>query len=74
MFPLNILTSILQNWSFKISKIIKESIKIKERNYDYCKSNYAAWFHFIRPKHSFAHEILRENLSFHVFFNSDVVP
>ena len=32
------------------------------------------WSHYLGPKHSFAHEIVRENLSFHILLTVTTFP
>ena len=36
-----------------------EKMRIKEGRYGYCKLNQVPWLHYIGPKHSFAHEIVK---------------
>ena len=80
----NIFTSILPNFSFKISNICLtkkifssefiETWKIKKGMYDYCKRNYEPWLHYPALKHSFAQQIAREKFSFYVFLTFILLP
>ena len=51
-----------------------EKTTIKEGRYGYCKWNYVPRLHYLGPKHSFAHEIVRANLSFHVLLTVTTFP
>ena len=47
---------------------------MKEGKYGYCKGNQVTWLHYLGPKHSFAHEIVRENLSIHMLLTITTFP
>ena len=52
----------------------KEKTKIKEGRYGYCKWNEVPRLYYLGPNHSFAHEIVREDLYFYVLLTVTTFP